>query len=137
ADSSPTANDGSKSIDVGWQWPINDLWGDKGQDLGSGRGQGGGRWYAVGRLNYSLQDRKLTDGVLCFESDGCCRTGRVVLERVTTGQVTTNTRIMFQLEFVGLAAVGSGSRRTLTQNIPRYTPLRQPTLAGSRLTNYD
>jgi LPS-assembly protein len=137
ANSTPIANDGNKSIDVSWQWPLNDLWGDKGQDLGPGRGQGGGRWYAVGRLNYSLQDRKLTDGVLGFEYDGCCWIGRVVLERISTGQVTAATRIMFQLEFVGFAAVGSSPKRTLTQNIQRYQPLRQPVAAPSRFTNYD
>lgn len=130
-------NDGSQSIDVGWQWPINDLWGDKGKDLGPGRGQGGGRWYAVGRLNYSLQDSKLTDGVLGFEYDGCCWIGRVVVERITTGQVTASTRIMFQLELVGFASVGTSPLRTLTQNIQRYTPLRQPGAAPSRYTNYD
>ncbi len=137
ANSTPTATDGSKSIDVGWQWPINDLWGDYGKDLGPGRGQGGGRWYAVGRLNYSLQDSKLTDGVLGFEYDGCCWIGRVVVERITTGQVTASTRIMFQLELVGFASVGTSPARTLTQNIQRYTPLRQPGLAPSRFTNYD
>ncbi|MEJ8812092.1 LPS-assembly protein LptD [Variovorax ureilyticus] len=137
ADSTSTSNDGSKSIDVGWQWPINDLWGDYGKDLGPGRGQGGGRWYAVGRLNYSLQDSKLTDGVLGLEYDGCCWIGRVVVERITTGQITASTRIMFQLELVGFASVGSSPARTLTQNIQRYTPLRQPGLAPSRFTNYD
>jgi len=137
ANSTATATDGNKSLDVNWQWPLNDLWGDKGQDLGPGRGQGGGRWYAVGRLNYSLQDRKLTDGVLGFEYDGCCWIGRVVLERLTTGQVSPNSRIMFQLEFVGFASVGSNPQRTLTQNIQRYTPLRQPVIAPSRFTNYD
>ncbi|VTU39800.1 Organic solvent tolerance protein [Variovorax sp. PBL-H6] len=137
ANSTPTLNDGNKSLDVSWQWPLNDLWGDKGKDLGPGRGQGGGRWYAVGRLNYSLQDRKLTDGVLGFEYDGCCWIGRVVLERLTTGQATANTRIMFQLEFVGFAAIGASPMRTLTQNIQRYQPLRQPFLAPSRFTNYD
>jgi LPS-assembly protein len=130
-------NDGSRSIDIGWQWPINDLWGDKGKDLGPGRGQGGGRWYAVGRLNYSLQDKALTDGVLGFEYDGCCWIGRVVVERITTGQVTASTRIMFQLELVGFASVGTSPLRTLTQNIQRYTPLRQPGAAPSRFTNYD
>ncbi|MEJ7688121.1 MAG: LPS-assembly protein LptD [Variovorax sp.] len=133
----PFANGGNKSIDVGWQWPLNDLWGDKGEDLGPGRGQGGGRWYAVGRLNYSLQDSKLTDAVLGFEYDGCCWIGRVVLERITTGQVTASTRIMFQLEFVGFASVGASPKRTLTQNIRRYQPLRQPGVAPSRFTNYD
>jgi LPS-assembly protein len=137
ANTTPTSNDGNKSLDVSWQWPVNDLWGDKGKDLGPGRGQGGGRWYAVGRLNYSLQDRKLTDGVLGFEYDGCCWIGRVVLERLTTGQATANTRIMFQIEFVGFASVGSSPMRTLTQNIQRYQPLRQPFPAPSRFTNYD
>ena len=137
ADTTSTSNDGNRSIDVNWQWPINDLWGDYGKDLGSGRGQGGGRWYAVGRLNYSLHDSKLTDGVLGFEYDGCCWIGRVVVERISTGQVTASTRIMFQLELVGFASVGTNPARALTQNIQRYTPLRQPTLAPSRFTNYD
>jgi LPS-assembly protein len=137
APSTPIAADGGKSIDVGWQWPLNDLWGDRGKDLGPGRGQGGGRWYAVGRLNYSLQDSKLTDGVVGLEYDGCCWIGRVVVERITTGQITASTRIMFQLELVGFASVGMSPMRTLAQNIQRYTPLRQPGLPPSRYTQYD
>ncbi|MGO4393608.1 LPS-assembly protein LptD [Variovorax sp. M-6] len=137
AETSPGANNGNRSVDLSWQWPVNDLWGDKGKDLGAGRGQGGGRWYAVGRLNYSLESSKLTDGVLGFEYDGCCWIGRIVLERVTTGQVTANTRIMFQIELVGFASIGSSPKRTLTQNIQRYTPMRQPSIGPSRFTNYD
>ena len=138
AESSPGANDGNKSIDVGWQWPLNDLWGDTGdKTLGPGRGEGGGRWYAVGRLNYSMVDRKMTDGIIGLEYDGCCYIGRVVLERLTTGQVTANTRIMFQIEFVGFTSVGTSPMRTLQTNIPRYTPLRQPVAGPSRFTNYD
>jgi LPS-assembly protein len=137
ADSSPLAQDGSKSLDVGWQWPLNDLWGDKGTNLGPGRGEGGGRWYAVGRMNYSLKDSKLTDGVIGFEYDGCCWIGRVVLERLSTGQVSANTRIMFQIEFVGFAAVGASPLKSLAQNIQRYQPLRQPGETPSRFTNYD
>ncbi len=137
ADSSVGAGDGNKSIDVGWQWPLNDLWGDKGKGLGPGKGQGGGRWYAVGRLNYSMIDRKLTDAVVGVEYDGCCYIARVVMERLTTGQVTANKRIMFQLEFVGFSSVGSSPMKTLQTNIPRYTPLRQPVPGPSRFTNYD
>ena len=137
APNSEVAVAGGKSIDVGWQWPLNDFWGDKGQDLGPGRGQGGGRWYAVGRLNYSLRDSKLTDAVLGVEYDGCCWISRVVLERISTGQVTANTRIMFQLEFVGFSSVGASPMRTLQQNIQRYQPLRQPFAGPSRFTNYD
>ncbi|MDM0111765.1 LPS assembly protein LptD [Variovorax sp. J22R133] len=134
---SQTIPAGSKSIDIGWQWPLNDLWGDKGQDLGPGRGQGGGRWYAVGRLNYSLSDNKMTDGIVGLEYDGCCWIGRIVLERLTTGLATANTRLMFQLEFVGFAAVGTSPMRSLQQNIQRYQPLRQPAPGPSRFTNYD
>ncbi|MET0540149.1 MAG: LPS assembly protein LptD, partial [Variovorax sp.] len=118
ADSSPGANDGNKSIDVSWQWPLNDLWGDTGKNLGPGRGEGGGRWYAVGRLNYSIVDKSLTDGVIGLEYDGCGDLARVVLERTTTGQVTANKRIMFQIEFVGFSSVGSSPMKTLQTNIP-------------------
>lgn len=128
---------GAESIDLGWQWPLNDLWGDKGRDLGPGRGQGGGRWYAMGRLNYSKREGKLTDAVVGVEYDGCCWIARVVLERLTTGRVTASKRIMFQIEFVGLSSVGSSPLRTLQQNIQRYQPLRQRTEAPSRFGNYD
>ncbi len=137
ADSTPLAADGNKSIDLGWQWPLNDLWGDRGKDLGPGRGQGGGRWYAVGRLNYSLRDRALTDALAGIEYDGCCWIGRVVLQRLTTGLIKANTRIMFQIEFVGFSSIGSSPLRSLQQNVPRYMPLRAPTAAPSRFTNYD
>ena len=128
---------GNKSIDVGWQWPLNDLWGDKGQNLGPGRGQGGNRWYAVGRLNYSLRDKRLTDAVVGFEYDGCCYIGRVVLEQLSTGLASTTRRIMFQLEFVGFSSVGSSPLRTLQLNVPRYQSLRTPSQPPSRFTNYD
>ena len=62
-----------------------------------------------------------------------------MLERLTTGQVTANTRIMFQIEFVGFASVGVGANPmgTLAQNIQRYQPLRTPGERPSRFTNYD
>ncbi len=94
----------SEQIDVGWQWPLNDLWGDKGQDLGPGRGEGEGRWYSVGRLNYSLQDRRLVDAVVGLEYDAGCWIGRVVVERLQSSTTTSNKRILFQLEFVGFHA---------------------------------
>ncbi len=46
---------------------------------GGDKGRGGGRWYSVGRLNYSLQDRKLVDTVVGLEYESCCWIGRVVL----------------------------------------------------------
>jgi LPS-assembly protein len=129
--------DVSELVDIGWQWPINDLWGDKGEDLGAGRGQGAGRWYSVARLNYSLKDGKLVDSILGFEYDAGCWLGRVVLERLSTGLVTTNERLMFQLEFVGFSRLGIDPLSTLKNNIPRYQYLREQVSSPSRFSNYD
>lgn len=129
----------SEQLDVGWQWPINDLWGDRGQDLGPGRGQGPGRWYSVGRLNYSMKDRRLVDTILGLEYDACCWIGRIALERLQSSTVSANTRILFQLEFVGFSRLGSSVLQPLRQNIPRYQLLRDPGAASepSRFSNYD
>ncbi|NQW93601.1 MAG: LPS-assembly protein LptD [Polaromonas sp.] len=127
----------SSSLDVGWQWPINDLWGDKGKDLGAGNGQGGGRTYGVGRLNYSFQDKKLVDAVVGLEYDGCCWIGRVVLQRSQSGVTTANTRILFQLELVGFSRLGVNPLDMLKANVPRYQFLRDQITAPSRFTTYD
>ncbi|MDP3227409.1 MAG: LPS assembly protein LptD, partial [Acidovorax sp.] len=131
----------SEQYDVGWQWPINDLWGDRGKDLGVGRGQGPGRWYSVGRLNYSVPDKKFVDMILGLEYDGCCWIARVMLERNQLGtraaRSTNNTRILFQLEFVGFSRIGNNPLKTLKANIPRYQYLREQSTTPSRFTNYD
>jgi LPS-assembly protein len=134
----------SEQYELGWQWPINDLWGDKGKDAGAGRGQGAGRWYSVGRLNYSVPDKKFVDMVLGLEYDGCCWIGRVVLERTQLGTLTrvgsgstSDTRLLFQLEFVGFSRIGNNPLKTLKANIPRYQYLREQSTTPSRFTNYD
>jgi LPS-assembly protein len=127
----------SEQLDVGWQWPLNDLWGERGQDLGAGRGEGEGRWYSVGRLNYSLNERKLVDAILGFEYDAGCWLGRVVLERLQTSTSTATQRIMFQLEFVGFTRLGVNPLKSLKDNIPGYQYLREQTSSPSRFSNYD
>ena len=127
----------SEQIDVGWQWPINDLWGDKGRDLGAGQGQGPGRYYAVGRLNYSTLERRLTDSVVGVEYEGCCWIGRVVLQRSKNGVTNSGTRILFQLELNGFSRIGSSPLETLRTNVPRYQFLREKITPPSRFTTYD
>ncbi len=129
--------DSSEQIDIGWQWPLNDLWGDRGQDLGEGRGLGDGRWYSVGRLNFSLADRKLVDAVIGLEYDAGCWLARFVVEQLQTSLVSANQRIMFQLEFVGFARVGANPLKSLKDNIPRYQYLREQIGVPSRFSNYD
>ncbi len=127
----------SEQLDIGWQWPLNDLWGDKGQNLGPGQGEGEGRWYSVGRINWSLKDRRVVDAIVGLEYDAGCWLGRVVLERLQSSTSTSNKRILFQLEFVGFSRLGSNALTTLKQNIPRYQFLREQVTPPSRFSNYE
>ena len=127
----------SEQIDIGWQWPINDLWGDKGQNLGPGRGEGEGRWYSVGRLNFSLQDKRLVDSLVGLEYDAGCWLGRIVFERLTSSTTSSNKRILFQLEFVGFTRLGTNALQALKENIPRYQFLREQVTVPSRYSNYE
>lgn len=127
----------SEQLDVGWQWPLNDLWGDRGQKLAPGMGEGEGRWYSVGRLNFSLKDRRVVDAVVGLEYDAGCWLGRIVLERLQSSSSSSNKRILFQLEFVGFTRLGSNALQTLKENIPRYQFLREQISTPSRFSNYD
>jgi len=127
----------SEQLDIGWQWPLNDLWGDRGRLLGPGQGEGEGRWYSVGRLNMSLKDRRLVDSIIGLEYDAGCWLGRIVLERLQSSTSTSNKRILFQLEFVGFTRLGTNALQRLKENIPRYQFLREQVGAPSRFTNYD
>lgn len=127
----------SEQLDTSWQWPLNDLWGDAGQNLGAGQGQGEGRYYALGRLNYSLREGRLVDSVLGVEYDAGCWISRVVVERVQTSSETANQRLMFQLEFVGFTRIGLSPEKTLTSNISHYQNLRDANASGSANRKYD
>lgn len=130
----------SEHLDVGWQWPLGDLSGR--QELGttrsaSGGGSCSGRWYSVGRLNYSLRDSKVVDAILGLEYDAGCWIGRVVLEQLHSSTSSATRRIMFQLELIGLSRLGSNPLATLRNHIPRYQYLRQEVTAPSRFTEYE
>ncbi|WP_395686779.1 LPS-assembly protein LptD [Caenimonas koreensis] len=127
----------SEQIDIGWQWPLNDLWGDKGVNMGAGRGEGEGRWYSVGRLNWSLKDKRLVDSVIGLEYDAGCWLGRIVFERLSTNTTSANKRVLLQLEFVGFSRLGSNALQSLKENIPRYQFLREQVTAPSRFSNYE
>ncbi len=128
----------SELLDIGWQWPLNDLWGDTGKDLGSGQGQGEGRWYSVARLNYSLADKRLADTLMGLEYDAGCWLGRVVLQQQQLGPLVNTRRIMFQLEFSGFGRVGANPLQQLQTQIPRYQMLRDNRLINpSRFGLYD
>lgn len=128
----------SEQLDLGWQWPLRDLLGGpRVPDLGPGRGLGPGHWYSVGRLNYSLQDRRIVDLIAGFEYDAGCWIGRIVLERLQQSRTSANQRILFQLEFTGFSRIGSNPLQTLRENVPRYQYLREQINPPSRFERYD
>ena len=112
----------SEQIDVGWQWPILAR-----AMAARGAGSGGscsGSLYTVGRVNYSMRDRRVTDSLLGLEYDAGCWIARVVAERLSTGSTQATTRLMLQLELVGLSRLGSNPLQALRDNIPGYEMLR-------------
>ncbi len=94
-----------KQIDVAGQWPVY-----KGI-------------YVVGRVNYSIADRRTTEGVLGLEFDGCCYVIRAVAQRLTTSTTTATNTFFLQLELNGLGRVGSNPLDILKRNVPGYSLL--------------
>ena len=127
----------SKQLDVGWQWPLHDLWGAADDAYVAGRGLGEGRWYSVARMNVNLVEKRPVESIMGFEYDAGCWLGRTVIERLQIAEGVARQRILFQLEFVGLSRVGTNAMGSLRTNVPRYQPLRQPTLPPSRFGNYE
>ena len=129
------ANQGSEQVDLGWQWPLN-----QGRTNAFGEATGGGRWYSVGRLNYSMHDKKMVDTIVGFEYDSCCWIGRVVVERTQNTRNDANTRLLFQIEFVGFSrlSLGADPLRSLQEYVPGYHSLGDRSgSAPSRFSNYD
>jgi LPS-assembly protein len=145
------ATPNSEFVEVGWQWPLSDLVGNTDHQAETawsrtpGQGLGPDRWYSVGRLNYSLKERSLVDTLFGLEYDAGCWLGRIAFERLQTNisniivnnSTSATSRILFQLEFIGLARVGVSPLKSLSDNIPRYQYLRDSTVQPSRFQHYE
>jgi LPS-assembly protein len=115
------ARDLSEQVEMGWQWPV---YRGTARPIGAAGGCGG-TLYAVGRLNYSLRDSRMTDSIAGVEYDTGCWIGRVVAERLSTGRAEATTRLLLQLELSGLSRLGSNPLQVLKDNIPGYRLLRE------------
>ena len=129
----------STTMDVAWQWPLNDLWGDRGVDDGRGRGLGEQRWFTVGRGNYSMLEKRFIETLTGLEYDAGCWVGRVVVSRSQVSLTDSpNSRLMFQLELNDFSRVGINPLSSLKNNIPRYQNLRENQhRTPSRFGQYD
>jgi len=132
--------DSSEQVELGWQWPLNQQARDHAaatlaRDALAADGEGprarssatagcSGAWYSVGRVNYSRRDSRITDSIFGVEYDSGCWIGRIVAERLSTGRSEATTRLLLQLELVGLSRLGSNPLRVLKENVPGYRLLR-------------
>ena len=110
----------SEQFELGWQWPLNAP-----AAGGRPRSSCSGTWYGVGRINYSLKDSRITDSLVGAEYDAGCWILRMVAERQSTGVSQATTRLMLQLELVGLSRLGPSPLQVLKDNIPGYRLLRE------------
>ncbi|HEU4850677.1 MAG TPA: LPS-assembly protein LptD [Telluria sp.] len=102
--------DSFKNVDISSQWPIST------------------RWYGVGRVSYSLRDRKLIEGLVGLEYRADCWVFRMGAQRFVTAAQATSTPAFFQLELNGLSKLGFGSPlESFYRSIPGYTRLNSGT----------
>jgi LPS-assembly protein len=119
-----TLVDGSGELaNVAWQWPL--------------RLAPAANWYSVGRVNYSIQERRITDSIVGLEYERDCWLFRIVAQRTSTGLSTATTRLYLQLELTGLARLGTNPLATLRDNIPQYKVLKEPSGPPDPYVNYE
>jgi LPS-assembly protein len=98
----PALPDAIHQIDLSGQWPIT------------------ARWYGLGRMNYSLRDRKVVEGLAGLEYNKDCWALRLVAHRLAIAQQQVSTSFFVQLELNGLSRLGNNPLEALKENIPGY-----------------
>ncbi|MES2760080.1 MAG: LPS-assembly protein LptD [Pseudomonadota bacterium] len=99
--------DSFKNVDLSSQWPLSL------------------RWFGVGRVSYSLRDRKVLESLIGLEYQADCWVLRMGAQRFVTAAQTTSSSLLFQLELNGLSKLGLGSNPldTFYKSIPGYSRL--------------
>lgn len=96
-----------EQVDFSTQWPV-------GQNIS-----------ALARWNYSLEDRKLVEGLVGFEYNAGCWQLRAVAHRFITATQQYSTSIQIQLELTGLSRIGINPLETIRQNIYGYRRIEE------------
>lgn len=96
-----------RDLDLAGQWPLTN------------------RWYAVGRHNYSIAERRLIEGLAGLEYNGGCWVGRIVFQRIATNVQRVRTALFFQLELNDFSRLGSNPLDALKRSIPGYGQINQ------------
>jgi LPS-assembly protein len=98
--------DSFKNVDLSSQWPLSL------------------RWYGVGRVSYSVLDKKVVESLAGLEYKADCWVFRMGAQRFVTAAITTSTHIFFQLELNGLSRLGLGNPlESFNKSVPGYSSL--------------
>jgi len=97
-----------RQVDLSGQWPL------------------GGRWFGVGRFNYSLSDSRIVEGLAGFEYGADCWTSRMVAQRFALTAGTSSSAFFIQVELNGFSRIGSNPLETLKRSVPGYRPVNVP-----------
>lgn len=103
-----TLTDSIKQVDVSGQWPLTQ------------------RIYAVGRVNYSIPDRTVAEGLAGFEYKADCWVFRVVAQRIPTSSTKASTGFFIQLELNGFSKIGSNPMDAIKSSVPGYQNVNLP-----------
>lgn len=77
-------------------------------------------WTILARANYSLQDRRLLEGLFGVEYNQGCWEMRMLAHRFATATNQYSNSIQVQLELKGLSKLGVNTFETIRQNIAGY-----------------
>ena len=93
-----------KQVDISGQWPLRP------------------GWYGVGRYNYSIQDKRLLEGLAGIEYNAGCWVFRAVVQRIQAAAQVSSTAFIFQIEFNGIGTIGTDEAvELLKRNVPGYS----------------
>lgn len=112
---------GLRDLDLSGQWPLL------------------GRWYGVGRFNYSLRQSRLIELIAGVEYNAGCWVMRAVAQRFAAGASGTSqvgldptvptsytTAFFLQLELNGFSQIGTNPLDVLKRSISGYGRINQP-----------
>ena len=105
----PLEDRSREQISVSAQWPLTQ------------------KLYAMGRYDYSIQEKRNTQSIMGLEyKGGCCWSARVVMQRYAVSKEDANTALFFQLELTGLGSLGTDPMGLLRERVVGYEPVTPP-----------
>lgn len=108
-----------ESFETSGQWPL------------------GQRWYGVGRMDYSLAERRPIEVLAGLEYDGGTWVLRTLAQRYAVARNNATTAFFIQLELNGFARLGSSPMESLRRGIRGYQLINPPPAPASVFERYE